>query len=155
MRRSRLALGAAAAAVLAVTAFTTSAVGASSPTTASPAAATSLRVPRGCNYPPQIRPTVTLAGPASVRRARNFSLTGLVRLNDCGLPRWPVALYASTQQNGVYLPVAVDTTGNGGNAGTFSFRIPGIVVPTYYRVVTLPGAGLQSATSNTVRVGVS
>lgn len=155
MRRSRLALGAAAAAVLAVTAFTTSAVGASSPSTASPAQATNLQVPQGCDYPPQVRPSVTLSGPASVRRGRSFTLSGTVRLNDCGLPRWPIGLFASTQQNGPFVLVATDTTRRNANAGTFSFRRSGIVVATYYRVATLPGAGLQSATSNTVRVGIS
>ena len=156
MRRSRLTVGLAVAAVLTAGAFTaTSALGASSPAPATPAVAAAPQIPQGCNYPPQVRPTVTLSGPASVRRGRNFTLTGTLRLNSCGLPNWPVALFASTRPNGPFVLVSVRDTDRRANAGNFSFNRSGIVVPTYYRVVSASGDGLQTATSNTILVSIS
>ncbi|WP_143447947.1 hypothetical protein [Kineosporia sp. R_H_3] len=156
MRRSRLVLGMAAAAVAAVAVTTASSALGAQPSGRSPALlADSVRVPRGCNYPPQVRPVVTLTGPSSVRPGRSFTLSGTVRLNACGLPDWPVAVYSAPSADGPFVLVKRGETGERARAGQFSFTIPGVRRTTYFQVVSAAGGGLQTASSGTVQVVVT
>lgn len=121
----------------------------SAPLSAATFLADAPKIPAECLYPPQDRPTVTIAwarSGSSAKKKNIVDFTVTVSYNNCAIKDWKVGLYASTTGGDPFALVGSEKDTN--KRGIVKFTGIPVTTNTTFRAVSAKVGPLQAATSS-------